>query len=265
MTGRALLYLLVFGLIGALLPAALFFGFARAADEKCFDHEGWRRALSNADAAAAIDILEKGIGDCVCETEINSCLPYPGSGKLLAPAWLRDITERLSEWTASTQKACGALPEGDAEAEQAKWKCYRERAVSFADGLAGEADGRLIANLPVEIADQLTRQLERLPQDETPGEQAPAAKKYSAEAREIGQRICLFDTRLRETQEMLERVKRRGQMAASESDRREEELQKAVKELNDTLLALRQKFLRLTGEVFNAYAFCGPQTDPMVR
>ena len=246
-------FFVLFCLLGA--------GLLGATDENCFDHERWRQAVRDGDAEAALDALEKGVGECVCETETNSCLPFPGSGKLLAPAWLRDVTERLVDWQKTVQKSCGSLEESDKEKEQAKWKCYQDQARTFSDGLAGEADGRLISSLPLEIAEKWSHHLTQPPQGSKANDQAPTAKNYSNEAQEIGRRICLLDTRLQETQEILGRVKRRGSMTAAENQRRAEELEKVVKELNGSLLELRTKFQRLTGEVFNPYSFCGPKTD----
>jgi hypothetical protein len=231
---------------------------ALAVGAECFAFTAWRQAVIAGDFDLARQVIARAVAACGCASDATECLALPGRATLVAPRLLRETTARFAAWTTQLVAACGSLPETNADERRQKVACHDQRAQQFAEGLRGEPNAAVFADAPPAIAERLTRSLRTAATTPTPG----PADRYNEEALTTGRQICALSRKLLEAEDMLEHVHRRGESAPAEKRKREIELENAIKALHEQIDDLKQKFERLTGEPFNALAFCGAPDTP---
>jgi len=227
---------------------------AAGGEEACFDFAQWRQAVVTGDEAAARGAIDAAVPACGCADENADCLQLPGSPRMIAPRDLRQATERLLSWRGELNVRCSALPNRTPDEQQARIACYRKNAKVFSEGLGGEPYAAVFSPLPEAIAMSLE------PAIATDAPESAEEKNYSIEARVIGERLCVLNEKLFEAKDLLTRVQRQGGGSKHRVER-EGELIELIEELTGSIAELKAKFQRLTGETYNAFDFCGPQSE----
>lgn len=239
-----------FLLLLLLLPALV------GADEPCFDYNAWKQAVIAGDSEQARNLVLQSQAACHCASIEAACLPLPGTGKPASVQFLTKTSHRLKNWSETLAAACDAMPETSTAAKRSKATCYRDRALLFSEGLAGEEHGLLLRLLPGQIAAKRIEQLAVEPDPvRTP---STPLERFNHEAQVIGKQICNLSARLSNQEVLLDQVRRRNPRHRPEDKvKREKELVESIRQLRDMIRALKKKFRLLTGENFDPYTFCG--------
>jgi len=235
----------------------IFLPLAAGADD-CFDFSAWQAGIVKGDAAAAETALAAALSACDCADETDKCLVLPGQTVPTTPGRLRAHAKRLLDWRADLDARCARTDVPAGEREPKRRECLITQATAFSEGLAGEPDGGVLRDIPKAIVREMLPGGEGDVGDDGLPEVTPE-KVYSLEAQTIGKQICRLTLRLDESNVMLDRVLRQTTLPGAERRNREMKLKAAIKELTETIVALKKEFTQMTGEPFNPFTFCSDE------
>lgn len=230
---------------------------AAVADD-CFDFDRWQTAIVDGQAALADAAVDDALTACNCAGETDTCLTLPGRTVPTTPARVRANARRLIQWRDGLDRRCARSDASPEEREQKRRECMFAQAGAFSEGLAGEPDGRVLAALPGKIVTAIAPAGDGNGPDPVTPETTPE-KAYSTEAMTIGKQICRLTLRLEENKGRLKRVLRQTTLPAVERRQREMALKQSIKELSETIQALKKQFTQLTHERFEAFTFCSDE------